>query len=171
MFPTRRWEIQDAVPRRPRQFGIGRFVGGKLYGAPSGDDETKEAGSNEVLSIPPAFLLVPPELEETAYNLFVRNTNNDPQYVQTVKPEIIPIWYATDADDWYLAADPADITGIEIGFLDGNEEPELFVQDNPTSGSVFTNDQITYKIRHIYGGAVIDYRAFQGSVVTQQSGG
>ena len=59
------------------------------------------------------------------------------------------------------------ITGIEIGFLDGNEEPELFVQDNPTSGSVFTNDQITYKIRHIYGGAVIDYRAFQGSVVTQ----
>lgn len=127
----------------------------------------KEAGSNEVLSIPPAFLLVPPELEETAYNLFVRNTNNDPQYVQTVKPEIIPIWYATDADDWYLAADPADITGIEIGFLDGNEEPELFVQDNPTSGSVFTNDQITYKIRHIYGGAVIDYRAFQGSVVTQ----
>ncbi|MBP3403844.1 MAG: hypothetical protein J6L82_08040 [Alphaproteobacteria bacterium] len=126
----------------------------------------KEAGSNEVLSIPPAFLLVPPELEETAYNLFVRNTNNDPQYVQTVKPEIIPIWYATDADDWYLAADPADITGIEIGFLDGNEEPELFVQDNPTSGSVFTNDQITYKIRHIYGGAVIDYRAFQGSVVT-----
>ncbi len=127
----------------------------------------KEAGSNEVLSIPPAYLLVPPELEETAYNLFVRNTNNDPQYVQTVKPEIIPIWYATDADDWYLAADPADITGIEIGFLDGNEEPELFVQDNPTSGSVFTNDQITYKIRHIYGGAVIDYRAFQGSVVTQ----
>lgn len=127
----------------------------------------KEAGSNEVLSIPPAFLLVPPELEETAYNLFVRNTNNDPQYVQTVKPEIIPIWYATDADNWYLAADPADITGIEIGFLDGNEEPELFVQDNPTSGSVFTNDQITYKIRHIYGGAVIDYRAFQGSVVTQ----
>lgn len=127
----------------------------------------KESGSNEVLSIPPAFLLVPPELEETAYNLFVRNTNNDPQYVQTVKPEIIPIWYATDADDWYLAADPADITGIEIGFLDGNEEPELFVQDNPTSGSVFTNDQITYKIRHIYGGAVIDYRAFQGSVVTQ----
>lgn len=127
----------------------------------------KEAGSNEVLSIPPAYLLVPPELEETAYNLFVRNTNNDPQYVQTVKPEIIPIWYATDADNWYLAADPADITGIEIGFLDGNEEPELFVQDNPTSGSVFTNDQITYKIRHIYGGAVIDYRAFQGSVVTQ----
>lgn len=125
-----------------------------------------EAGSNEVLSIPPAFLLVPPKLEESAYNLFVRNTNNDPQYVQTVKPEIIPIWFATDADDWYLAADPADITGLEIGFLDGNEEPELFIQDNPTAGSVFTNDQITYKICHIYGGAIIDYLAFQGSIVT-----
>lgn len=130
-----------------------------------------EAGSNEVLSIPPAFLLVPPELEESAYNLFIRNTNNDPQYVQTVKPEIVPIWFATDADDWYLAADPADITGLEIGFLDGNEEPELFIQDNPTAGSVFTNDQITYKIRHIYGGAIIDYRAFQGSIVTPAQNG
>ncbi len=112
----------------------------------------KELSSNEILSIPPRFMLVPPELEETAYNLFVRGTNNDPDYVQTVKPEILPIWFATDTDDWYLAADPADIDGLEIGFMDGNEEPELFVQDNPTSGSVFTNDQITYKIRHIYGG-------------------
>ena len=25
---------------------------------------------------------------------------------------------------------------------------------------MFTNDQLTYKIRHIYGGAVIDYRGF-----------
>nr|DAN91179.1 MAG TPA: Major capsid protein [Caudoviricetes sp.] len=134
----------------------------------------KEAGSNEILSIPPRFMLVPPELEETAYNLFIRNTNNDPNYVQTVKPEILPIWFATDTDDWYLAADPADIDGLEIGFMDGNEEPELFVQDNPTSGSVFTNDQITYKIRHIYGGVVTDYRAFQASIVpvpTPPSGG
>lgn len=131
----------------------------------------KELSSNEILSIPPRFMLVPPELEETAYNLFVRGTNNDPDYVQTVKPEILPIWFATDTDDWYLAADPADIDGLEIGFMDGNEEPELFVQDNPTSGSVFTNDQITYKIRHIYGGVVTDYRAFQASIVPEASDG
>lgn len=55
--------------------------------------------------------------------------------------------------------------------MDGNEEPELFIQDNPTAGSVFTNDQITYKIRHIYGGAIIDYRAFQGSIVTPAQNG
>ena len=53
------------------------------------------------------------------------------------------------------AADPADIPGLEIGFLDGKEEPELFVQDAPNSGSMFSNDKLTYKIRHIYGGAVL----------------
>jgi len=30
---------------------------------------------------------------------------------------------------------------------------------------MFSNDKITYKIRHIYGGAVTDYRGAQGNVV------
>jgi len=58
-----------------------------------------------------------------------------------------------------------DVPTIEIGFLNGREEPELFVQDEPTNGSMFSNDKITYKVRHIYGGAVLDYRGLQGNVV------
>jgi hypothetical protein len=54
---------------------------------------------------------------------------------------------------------------LEVGFLDGQESPELYVADSPTSGSLFTNDVITYKIKHIYGGAVIDFRAFDGSTL------
>ena len=41
-----------------------------------------------------------------------------------------------------------------MGFLDGREDPELFVQDAPTVGSLFSSDEITYKIRHIYGSTV-----------------
>lgn len=125
----------------------------------------KEDGSNEPLNIGPRSLLVPPQLEEAAVNLFNRNTNNDKTFIQTLTLDIIPVWYWTDANDWALASDPADIPGIEIGFLDGKEEPELFVQDNPSVGSMFTNDQVTYKIRHIYGGAVTNFRAFDKSVV------
>ena len=44
---------------------------------------------------------------------------------------------------------------IEIGFLDGQQDPELFMQDMPNVGSMFSNDQLTYKIRHIYGGNVL----------------
>lgn len=125
-----------------------------------------EAGSSEVLGIVPRYLLVPPELEEAAYNAFVRTTNNDAAFVQTspVAPTIICVSEWTDANNWFTICDPRDCPTIEIGFFDG-EEPQLFRQDLPNVGSVFTNDTIVYKVRHIYGGAVVDYRGMQGAVV------
>lgn len=124
-----------------------------------------EAGSNDRIGIGPRFLLVSADGEEGAVNLFRRNTNNDKTFIQSLTPDIIPVWYWTDANDWAAVADPADIETIEIGFVDGQEEPQLFVQDNPTVGSLFTADKITYKIQHIYGGAVVDYRGLYKAVV------
>jgi len=124
-----------------------------------------EAGSNEQMSIPPRYMLVPIDLEDLAYDLFVRNQNLDPDFVQTVKPKVISVWYWTDPDDWFLVADWRSIPGIVIGFLDGQQEPMLFVQDNPNHGSVFSNDKITYKIKHVFGGGIADYRGIQGSIV------
>jgi hypothetical protein len=124
-----------------------------------------EYGTVDQLGIPPRFLMVSADQEQAAYDLFVRNTNNDENFVQSQKPEILVPWYWTDPNDWAALASPMDIPGIEIGFLDGNEDPELFVQDNPTVGSLFTNDEITYKLRHIYGGVIQDYRGFLKSVV------
>ena len=69
------------------------------------------------------------------------------------------------ATDWGLAARREDLVGIEIGFINGQETPEIFVSDLPNVGSFFTNDVNTFKIRHEYGGNVTDYRAFDGSVV------
>ncbi|TXH32518.1 MAG: hypothetical protein E6Q98_24650 [Rhodospirillaceae bacterium] len=124
-----------------------------------------EMDSGEPLGIGPKTLFIAAEQEETAYNLFQRSTNLDKTFVQTLVPTIVPVFYWTDANDWVAAADPLDIPSMEIGFLDGNEEPEMFVQDSPTSGSLFTNDQVTYKIRHIYGGGIIDYRGLYKAVV------
>ncbi|WP_341893878.1 hypothetical protein [Ferrovibrio terrae] len=125
----------------------------------------KEAGSLEALSVGPRDILVPFQLEEGAVDLFRRNTNQDQTFLQSLSLNVVPVWYWTDANDWVLSADPLDIPGIEIGFLDGNEEPEIFVQDNPTVGSMFSNDKLTWKIRHIYGGTVTDYRGFYKAVV------
>lgn len=130
----------------------------------------QEAGSNELLGIPPQFLIVPADLEDTAYELTVQPnagnfTPNAPDAVLRQTWDIISVKHWTDANNWFLAADPGDIPTIEIGFLDGKEEPELFIQDMPTSGSMFSNDKLTYKIRHIYGGAVLDYRGFYGALV------
>ena len=124
-----------------------------------------EAGSSKRLGIPPRILLVPPDLEETANNLFVRGTNNDPTFTQRQNVKIVSVAYWTDVTDWAAFADPNESPCIEIGFLDGKEEPELFVQDMPNVGSLFSNDQHTYKIRHIYGGQVHNYRGGYKAVV------
>lgn len=113
------------------------------------------AGSAKRLATGPKSVLVPFELQETAYNLFVRNQNLDKTFVQTINPEVIPVSYWTDANDWCTVADPNVLAVVEIGFLQGKEEPELFVQDMPNVGSMFSNDKLTYKIRHIYGGNVL----------------
>lgn len=123
------------------------------------------AGSGKKINTGPAFALVPFELQETAFNLFVRGTNNDKTYVQTLNPEVIPINYWTDANDWALVADPRRCPTIEIGFLDGQRTPDLFVQDMPNVGSMFSNDKLTYKIRHIYSGTPIDFRGMRKHVV------
>lgn len=114
-----------------------------------------ELGSGDVMSIPPKSILCPIDLQEAVWNVFQRGTNLDKTFIETMVLQIIPVWYWTDATDWAIAADPADLPGIEIGFLDGQEEPELFVQDMPNAGSMFSNDKLTYKIRHIYGGNVL----------------
>lgn len=124
-----------------------------------------DPGTNEVVGQNPSIMLIPFELDEVAYNLFQRGTNNDRTFIESMQLEIIPVWDWLDTDDWTLVADPQELPCIEIGFLDGNEEPELFLQDSPISGSMFSNDRLTYKIRHIYGGAVTDYRGMYKSVV------
>lgn len=71
----------------------------------------------------------------------------------------------TDATDWGLILPPGIIDIVEMGYLNGREEPELFVADTPNSEQVFVADKIRHKIRHEYAGAVIDFRSgYKGEV-------
>jgi hypothetical protein len=124
----------------------------------------------EPLGIAPRFIIVPSDLEDAAYELTAQPnlggfTPTAPDAVLKQTWDIIGVKTWTDANNWYLAADPKDIPCIEVGFLDGKEMPELFVQDMPNVGSMFSNDKLTYKIRHIYGGTVVDYRGLYGAIV------
>lgn len=114
------------------------------------------------------FLIVPSDLEETAYGLLtpaLDKYNQVPAFLQQVGIVPIVVDYWTDATDWVLAAKREDVSGLEVGFVDGQETPSVFISDLPNAGSMFTNDKSTFKIRHEYGGAIIDYRAFDGSIV------
>lgn len=128
--------------------------------------------ASDVLFIAPRYLIVPPALEELAFQLTASavaipatpaGPSNTPNINQGVMPIVVP--YLTDQDDWFVVADPKMVPTIEIGFYRGQQEPELFVQDDPKNGSWFDADVVTYKIRHIYSGTLLDHRGFYRGVV------
>lgn len=138
-------------------------------------DQAAYGDSSEVLGLAniPRYLLHPNELAETAYQLTAswnagqgehdtasRNTNFHGSY--GLEPLNVP-YYAVATDFW-VVADPAGMPTIEVGFLQGRQEPEIFVQNQPDIGSVFTADKITYKVRHIYNAIALDYRGFAGYI-------
>lgn len=122
--------------------------------------QTNSAGKR--LGLKPRYLLLPPDLYWTAVTilnstLLPGSQNNDANPLQgMLEPIVVPQF--SDAKDYYLMADPAQIECLEVGFINGQETPELLVQDNPTAGTVFTNDAISYKVRWEFGGGWLDYR-------------
>ena len=83
-----------------------------------------------------------------------------------LEPIVVPITrFRGDANDFVLVADPNMLPSIEIGFVGGQETPELLVQDAPTVGDVFKYQRMTYRLLHEYGGAAIDWRGLDGNIV------
>lgn len=122
----------------------------------------------------PKYLIVPNELQSRAmrivnpseaYQYAIASpadteTVMDPQRFQGQGIEVVVNDFMTNATDWFTVANPKNVSTVVMGFLGGNREPELFVQDQPNVGSQFTADKTTFKIRHIYGGDVMEHRSF-----------
>lgn len=135
--------------------------------------------STRKLGLKGKYLLVPTALRKTAWLLTVAQnamamggvgnvaSNDDAalRYIRSlgIIPVEVPHW--ADANDWVLAGDKMQCGILEVGFWNGREEPELFVADNPSAGSLFTNDQIQYKIRHVYGVGIYDWRNVYKAIV------
>lgn len=121
--------------------------------------------TGEPLGLTPYLALFPSGLEETFFEMFRREENMDVDFAQSTMPKLRPVWYWTDPSDWALIGNPLDHPTIEIGFLDGKQDPEIFIQDAPSQGSMFSHDRVTYKLRHIYGGGPSDYLNMRKHVV------
>lgn len=132
-----------------------------------------EKDSEIPLGLMPKFLVCSLDLEDVA--LSIRNSDKVPGVFindnNSLKGtfEVIANPYAgegdTDLDNWLLMADPQVEHIIEMAALDGKWTPDIYVQDQPTVGSMFTNDMITYAEKGAYGGKVVNWRGFVLSVV------
>lgn len=88
----------------------------------------------------------------------------------------LPIVETSNKNSWYLFADPGiGRPAVEMGFLRGNEAPALFVK-SPNAmriggGTVaaedgdFETDGIAYKVRHVFGGTLMEPKAAVASTV------
>lgn len=116
----------------------------------------------------PKYFLGPPDLEALIVSLCTQKisviapgdtTNTLGVNIHTNLTPLISSHLA-DTNNAYLIADPNVIETLVLGFLGDDDMPELFTQDMPNVGTWFDSDQLTWKMRHIYGGDVLDYRGF-----------
>ncbi len=128
----------------------------------------------------PRFVIGPNELESLAERIFSpsdaflaaiassigTSSELDPARWRNKGITYITYDYATDANNWFAIADPKRVPTCVMGFLNGNQVPELFLSDDPTQGSAFTADKTAAKVRLIYGGALLDHRTAYRQVVT-----
>ena len=135
-------------------------------------DQTELSSGEIITGLRPKYIIVPNELERTAWEVATATVSSNGARTETIenwytKFGLIPlrVQYWSDANDWVLLADPSIYNTIEIAFLNGRQEPEFFIADAPQYGAMLTADQVTYKVRFIFGGAVLDHRTMDKSVV------
>jgi hypothetical protein len=106
------------------------------------------------------WLMVPPGLYPTArqINRNPTGTNNWYQRFGANDENIFVNPLLTDAVEWFCGAFPAQAPSLEIGFLDGFDMPQIFLANLPTQGTMFTNDELQYKVKFVYGGNILDFR-------------
>lgn len=133
--------------------------------------EQTEPDSGERLMLRPVTVAFPSELFG-----IVKNVNDfNPQAVAIAdgntmfgffRPDgLFENPFMTDASDWLMFGDPNDCEILELAFLNGQQEPEMFIADQNTVGQMFIADKIQYKIRHEYECEAVDYRNAYKAVV------
>ena len=132
--------------------------------------DMKEKDNAEKLGIRGKYLIIPSTqaMTETAYKLTTGafgSVNNIPKIFQTWGIEPIEVVTWNSQTNWRLMADPNENPTVQVDFLQGKQEPELFIQDQITSDTFFVKERIRYKIRHEYGIAVLSFKTSVGAEV------
>lgn len=109
------------------------------------------------LNITPKYLVVPPELEVTAYQIVNSTAAVDGVNSGVVNPYkgrfiVVADAELTDPDAWYLVADATQHDTIEVTYLNGVETPRLETRQG------FDVDGIEYKVAFDVGVDALDFR-------------
>lgn len=117
----------------------------------------KDITGEATLNITPKYLVVPPELEVTAYQIVNSTAAVDDVNSGVVNPYkgrfvVVADAELTDPDAWYLVADASQHDTIEVTYLNGVETPRLETRQG------FDVDGIEYKVAFDCGVSALDFR-------------
>lgn len=117
-----------------------------------------DISGNDFLDLRPDVLLVPLALGGTArvlngaqYDPDTANKLQKPNMVAGLFSDIVDTPRLSGARR-YLFANPSEAPAIEVAFLNGNQQPEIRMEEG------FRRDGIEYRVKHVFGVAAIDYR-------------
>lgn len=151
--------------------GTTAFAAAELIVAVKAMQAFRDISVNKRLGVIPRYVLHPLELGNTVYDVlkpggdYPGGSTTDNAWIRKQALEGIWVRHWTDATNWALVADPSLHPWNEVAFVQGQETPAFFEQNNESFGSVFDRDAITYKIRHEYGGKVLRHEFIYGEVV------
>lgn len=123
-----------------------------------------EKDSAKPLNLPLDWLMVPTALKATAFQINNNQSGTNNWFGRlgnSMKPEnLIVNELLTSATRWWAGCLPSEAPGIEIGYLDGIDTPQIFLASSETAGLKFTNDQLVYKCKFVFGGKPMDFRPY-----------
>jgi len=150
------WEVVKLAMRKQTEINSGERLGGLVS---------------------PKYLLVPPDLENTAlqilaseyqYTYALSNGVSAPinpnalgngfsERLQNARERVVVVDLWTDTNNWAVCADPRLYPTIGLAFRYGRT-PEIFSVASPTAGLMFSNDTLPVKVRFFYATGPMDYR-------------
>lgn len=122
---------------------------------------TDETG--EKMGLQAKFLVVPPDLEDTALRIVqgqsfipVSTDGGTQQVGKATRLEVLVEPFFTSSTGWYVMADPMDAPVIEVGFLDGKDTPDLLAKKADTVSIAgggedewgYDFDELFFKVRY-----------------------
>lgn len=141
--------------------GTGTLSIASLKAAKAAMSKQKDPSGKMYLNIQPVYLIVPAELEVEAATLIASavdpTKNNAYPNPFANRLTVVADPNIEDPNAWYLAAAPGVLPGIEVTYLNG--------QENPTMRTFTDTDVlgIKYQIYMDFGVNLLDYRAFYKS--------
>mgnify|MGYP001773309303 CR=1 FL=1 len=127
-------------------------------------------GTSTPAMITPKYIVVPMALKDLATKIVTSDVDVDSPTTFAPNPhkgqyDVIAVPIFTDTNDWFLVADPSQHPTLEVAFFGGKQEPDLVVASDEMAPDKLAGERIVYKVRHIWGLGILDYKTFYRNTV------